>query len=72
MYSTKSVNGGPAILYKGRSILSVCNQDWNFAYELCAVLNGLADQRPSLLLTSSDRQWLADIDGAFKATVQHA
>lgn len=72
MYSTKSVNGIPAILYKGRSILSVCNQDWNFAYALCALLNGLADQRPSLLLTEGDRNWLREIDHAFKVEVQHA
>jgi hypothetical protein len=72
MYSTKSVNGVPAILYKGRSVLSVWNDDWNFAYELCAVLNGLAYQRPSLLLTESDRKWLRAIDDAFKARVLHA
>jgi hypothetical protein len=52
--------------------LSVWNDDWNFAYELCAVLNGLAYQRPSLLLTESDRKWLRAIDDAFKARVLHA
>lgn len=72
MYSTKSVNGIPAILYKGRSILSVWNRDWNFAYALCALLNGLADQRPLLVLTESDRKWLKAIDHAFKVKVQHA
>ena len=71
MYSTTSVNGVPAIQYQGRSVLTVWHQDWNFGYELCALLNGLADQR-SLLLTESDRQWLKAIDHAFKTKVQHA
>lgn len=71
MYSTKPVNGVPAILYEGRSVLSVWNQDWNFAYQLCALLNGLAEQGPSLLLTQSDRKWLKAIDHAFKVKVRH-
>jgi hypothetical protein len=72
MYSTRSVNGLPAIQYNGRNVLSVWNQDWDFAHELCEVLNELEDQQPELLLTESDRKWLKAIDRAFKVKVQHA
>jgi hypothetical protein len=72
MYSTKSVDGLPAIQYDGRNVLSVWNQDWNFAHELCELLNELADQPPELLLTEGDRKWLKAIDRAFKGKVKHA
>ena len=72
MYSTKSRNGLPAIQYNGRSVLSVWNQDWNFAFELCELLNELKDQPPQLSLTESDRKWLKAIDHAFGREVQHA
>ena len=72
MYSTKTVNGLPAIQYNGRSVLSVWNQDWNFALELCELLNQLKDQPPELLLTEGDRKWLNAIDHAFERKVQHA
>ena len=72
MYSTKSVNGLPAIQYEGRNVLSVWNQDWNFAFELCELLNELEDQPPGLLLTENDRKWLKSMDRAFKGKVQNA
>lgn len=72
MYSTKSVNGIPAIQYNGRSVLSVWNQDWTFAFELCELLNELEDRQPELSLTDSDRKWLRAMDHAFKGKVQHA
>jgi hypothetical protein len=73
MYSTKSVNGTPAIQHNGKNVLSVWNQDWNFAYELCEVLNELDNQSPpELLLTECDQKWLKAIDCAFKGEVQHA
>jgi hypothetical protein len=71
MYSTKSLNGLPAIQYNGRSVLSVWNQDWNFAFELCQLLNQLEDQPPELLLTECDRRWLKAMDHAFQGKVQH-
>jgi hypothetical protein len=72
MYSTKSVNGMLAIQCNGRSVLSVWNQDWNFALDLCQLLNGLEHQSPELLLTDSDRKWLKAIDHAFEGKVQYA
>jgi hypothetical protein len=72
MYSTKSLNGLPAIQYNGRSVLSVWNQDWNFAFELCELLNELDNNGPELLLNDGDRKWLKAIDHAFKGEVQHA
>jgi hypothetical protein len=72
MYSTKSLNGLPAIQYNGQSVLSVWNEDWNFAHELCDLLNELKDQPPELLLTERDRKWLKAIDHAFRGKVQHA
>ena len=72
MYSTKTVNGLPAIQYNGRSVLSVWNQDWEFAYEVCELLNQLEDPSPELSLTECDRKWLKAIDRAFEGKVHHA
>lgn len=72
MYSTKSVNGLPAIQYDGRNVLSVWNQDWNFAHELCELLNEPASQPREQLLTEGHRKWPKAIDRAFKGKVQHA
>jgi hypothetical protein len=66
MYSTKSLSGTPAIQHNGRSVLSVWNNDWTFAFELCELLNQLEDHQPELLLTDSDRKWLNQMDRAFK------
>ena len=71
MYSTKSVNGFPAIQRDGQSVLSVCDQNWDFADWLCALLNELGHM-PELLLTEHDREWHKPIDRAFRRTVQHA
>jgi hypothetical protein len=71
MYSTKSVNGFPAIQRDGQSVLSVCDHDWDFANWLCALLNELGHM-PELLLSEHDRAWLKQMDHAFGRTVQHA
>ena len=41
MYATRAVNGTPAIQRDGQIVLSVCDQDWEFADWLCALLNEL-------------------------------
>ena len=71
MYATKAVNGVPAIQRDGQSVLSVWEQDWEFANWLCALLNQLGHM-PELLLTQHDREWLKAMDGAFGRKVQHA
>jgi hypothetical protein len=71
MYATKVVNGAPAILRDGQSVLSVSNQNWDFANWLCALLNELGHM-PELILTQHDREWLKTMDGAFGGKVQHA
>ena len=71
MYSTKSVNGLPAIQRDGQSVLSVCDENWDFANWLCAVLNELGCL-PELLLTDGDREWLQAMDGAFGRKLHHA
>jgi len=72
MYSTKSVNGIPSIQCNGRSVLSVWNQDWGFAHEVCELLNELDNHEPQLLLNNDDRKWLKAMDQAFTKKVQHA
>jgi hypothetical protein len=71
MYTTKAVNGVPAIQRNGQSVLSVCDQNWDFANWVCALLNELGHM-PELLLTKHDREWLKGMDGAFRRKVQHA
>jgi hypothetical protein len=71
MYATRAVNGVPAIQRNGQSVLCVCDQDWDFANWLCALLNELG-HAPQSLLTDHDRDWLKAMDGAFRRTVQHA
>jgi len=72
MYSTKSVEGYPAIVRNGRNVLSVWNRDWEFAYELCELLNELEDVDPELRLNEDDRKWLKAMDAAFKTEVKYA
>jgi hypothetical protein len=55
MYATKAVNGVPAIQRDGQSVLGVCDQDWEFANWLCALLNELG-RKSELLLTEPDRR----------------
>ena len=71
MYATKVVNGVPAILREGQSVLNVCDQDWEFANWLCALLNELG-HKSELLVDEHDREWLKTIDSPFRRTVQHA
>ena len=71
MYVTKAINGVPAIQRDGQSVLSVCQQDWEFAYWLCALLNELG-QKSELLLNEQDWEWLNAIDRPFRRAVQHA
>ncbi len=71
MYSTKSFNGIPAIQRNGRNVLSVWNQDWDFANEICELLNSFEDD-PEIFLTERDRKWLKAMDRAFGRKVQYA
>ena len=71
MYATKAVNGVPAIQRDGQSVLSVCDQNWEFAHWLCALLNELGRKSDSLL-NEQDWKWLNAMDHAFKRTAQHA
>jgi hypothetical protein len=71
MYATKAVNGVPAIQRDGQSVLSVCDQNWDFANWLCALLNELG-HKSELLLNEQDCEWLNANDRAFRRAVQHA
>ncbi len=71
MYATKVVNGVPAIQRDGQNVLDVCDQDWEFANWLCALLNELG-RKSELLLNEHDREWLNAIDSPFRRTAQHA
>jgi hypothetical protein len=71
MYATKAVNGVPAIQRDGQSVLSVCDQNWEFANWLCALLNELG-HKSELLLNEQDWEWLKAIDSPFRRTAQHA
>ena len=71
MYATRAVNGVPAIQRDGRSVLRVCNQNWEFANWLCALLNELG-QKSDLLLSEPDWEWLSANGRAFRRAVQHA
>jgi len=70
MYATKVINGVPAIQRDGQSVLRVCDQDWDFANWLCALLNERGHK--SLLLNEQDWELLNAIDRPFRRTVQHA
>jgi len=71
MYATQAVNGVPAIQRDGQSVLGVCDQDWEFANWLCALLNELG-HKSDLLLKEQDGEWLKANHGAFRRTAQHA
>ena len=71
MYATKAVNGVPAIQRDGQSVLRVCDQDWEFANWLCALLNELG-HIPESLLNEQDRESLNAMDGAFGRQVHRA
>jgi hypothetical protein len=70
MYATRIINGVPAIQRDGQSVLSVCDQDWEFATWLCALLNERGHK--SLSLNEQDWELLNAIDRPFRRTVQHA
>ena len=71
MYAAKKVNGVPAIQRDGQSVLNVCDQNWEFANWLCALLNELG-RKSELLLNEPDREWLNANDRGFRRTAQHA
>jgi hypothetical protein len=70
MYSTKSLNGFPAIQRNGQNVLSVWGHDWDFANEICELLNSFEGD-PDVFLTEHDRKWLKAMDRAFSRKVQH-
>jgi len=70
MYATRTVNGVPAIERDGQSVLSVCDQDSEFANWLCALLNELG--RKSDLLRNDHDRGLKAFDSPIRRTVQHA
>jgi hypothetical protein len=71
MYATKTVNGVPAIQRDGQSVLSVSDQDWDFANWLCALLNELG-RKSELLLHEHGRESLKVVDRAIRRTALHA
>jgi hypothetical protein len=71
MYSTKAINGVPAIQRDGQSVLSVCGQNLDFANWLCALLNELG-HKSELLLHEQNRERLDANDHAFGRAVHHA
>jgi len=71
MYATKAINGVPAIQRDGQSVLGVCDQNWEFANWLCALLNELG-RKSELLLNEHEQEWLNANDHAFRRTAQHA
>ena len=71
MYATKASNGVPAIQRDGQNVLRVCNQNWEFANWLCALLNELG-HKSDLLLNEQDRDWRNANDRALRRTAQHA
>ena len=64
MYATNPVSGILAIERNGRMVLSVCDDDWEFADWLCALLNEIS-RKPLSLLTQRDVEWLKVMDDAF-------
>ena len=71
MYATKASNGAPAIQRDGQNVLRVCNQNWEFANWLCALLNELG-HKSELLLNEQNGEWPNTDDRAFSRAVQHA
>ena len=71
MYATKAINGVPAIQRDGQSVLSVSDQNWEFANWLCALLNELG-HKSELLRNEQDWGWLNANDRSFRRAVHHA
>lgn len=53
MYTAKSVDGFPAIQRNGWNVLRVWSRDWQFADEVCELLNESEGQQPKPLVTKS-------------------
>jgi hypothetical protein len=70
MYVTKSMKGVLAIQRDGRHVLTVEDQDWEFAHKICELLNGVQD-KPEFL-NEHDLRWLKAMDHAFEVKVPHA
>jgi hypothetical protein len=65
MYATKPIDGIPVIERNGEIVLSVCDQNWDFANWLCALLNQLGRMQTVFLNEQ-------DMEGAFGKQVQNA
>jgi hypothetical protein len=71
MYATKAMNGLPTIQRNGQIVLNVCDQNWEFADWLCALLNELGHQS-ELLLSEQRYEWLNASGCAFEGSAHHA
>jgi hypothetical protein len=65
MYSTTSLDGIPTIQRNGHNVLGVWDENWEFANEICDLLNSFEDD-PHIFLTEHDRKWLKAMDRAFR------
>jgi len=65
MYSTTSLDGVPTIQRNGHNVLGVWDENWEFANEICDLLNSFEDD-PHIFLTEHDRKWLKAMDRAFR------
>jgi hypothetical protein len=70
MYSTTSPDGVPTIQRNGHIVLCIWDENWEFANEICDLLNSREDD-PNIFLTEHDRKWLKAMDRAFRK-VHHA
>jgi hypothetical protein len=71
MYGAKSVNGRPAIERDGQIVLNVCDENWDFANWLCALLNQLGRNSGSLR-TQRDMDRLKAMHRVIGRQVQNA
>ena len=71
MYSIALLDGILAVQRNGQTVLSVWEKDWEFAHEICNLLNR-REGDPEISLTVPDRNWLKAMDRAFGGEMQHA
>ena len=71
MYATTASNGVPSIQRNGQNVLRVCNQNWEFANWLCALLNELG-HKSELLLNEPDQSTFNVADSTLRGKAQHA
>jgi len=71
MYSTKSLNGVPAIQQEGWDGSVAYGQYWEFALNLCTRLREI-EAEPRLLLSEHDRLCSKVMDRVASRKVQHA